>query len=208
MILSFKRWRKLEIDFYKKKEGIYDISKIPDIHYSIRYDVLHSKNFYSLNKTTCDKLLVCAGALAKFIIPAEYGLRTEDKVKIGVEIVSKLLHKIKHDLIWWSTPFINKAEQIIEDEHCFLQHRGLDINKLGDEIKSSWRHVRTRLYFTSASHLYTLFNVISLGVESSLININQKHILKQMTTMDYLSNILIRLYETLDAKPVRKLEII
>ena len=84
-----------------------------------------------------------------------------------------------------------------------MEHRGLNVAKLiGDEIKSTWRHVRTRLYFTSASHLYTLFNVISLGVESSLIHIKKKDLLKQMISMDYLSNITIRLYENLNAAPV------
>lgn len=27
-------------------------------------------------------------------------------------------------------------------------------------INSVWRHIRTRLYFTSASHLYALMNII------------------------------------------------
>jgi len=202
LILTYKRWRKLEIDLFKKKEGFYDISKIPDVHYSIRYDILHSKQFVEINKETCKELLNCVGKLAKFIIPAEFGLTPKEKVTIGLEIVSNLLHKIKHDLIWWNTPFISKAQQVIKDEQCFLEHRGLNVAKLiGDEIKSTWRHVRTRLYFTSASHLYTLFNVISLGVESSLIHIKKKDLLKQMISMDYLSNITIRLYENLNAAP-------
>lgn len=38
----FKRWRKLEKDF-KKKDGTFDISKIPDICDNIKYDILHNQ---------------------------------------------------------------------------------------------------------------------------------------------------------------------
>ncbi len=39
----FKRWKKLEKDF-KKKDGTYDISKIPDIFDNIKYDILHNNS--------------------------------------------------------------------------------------------------------------------------------------------------------------------
>ena len=95
LILTYKRWRKLEIDLFKKKEGFYDISKIPDVHYSIRYDILHSKQFVEINKETCKELLNCVGKLAKFIIPAEFGLTPKEKVTIGLEVTSWIpLHNI------------------------------------------------------------------------------------------------------------------
>jgi inositol hexakisphosphate/diphosphoinositol-pentakisphosphate kinase len=38
----FKRWRKLSVDFYNQQNNKFDISKIPDIYDSVRYDNLHN----------------------------------------------------------------------------------------------------------------------------------------------------------------------
>ena len=43
LLLMFKRWKKLERDF-KRKDGTFDISKIPDICDNIKYDILHNPN--------------------------------------------------------------------------------------------------------------------------------------------------------------------
>jgi hypothetical protein len=41
----FKRWKKIEEDFYKKNketgEEVYDISKLPEICDNIKYDITH-----------------------------------------------------------------------------------------------------------------------------------------------------------------------
>lgn len=107
-----------------------------------------------------------------------------------------------HDLVWWSSPFIKQAEQIIQDEQSFLEHKGLDPSKVGEDVKSIWRHVRTRLYFTSASHLYSLFNVIAIGLRMFHPHSENYRILQRLTSLDYLSHVMIRLYENLNAKQV------
>jgi len=125
---------------------------VPDVHYSIQYDILHGKQFSKINSEVTEELLENSYKLAKFVIPGEYGLHSNDKVAIGLEIISNLLNKIKDDLIWWNLPTVqNNAQKIIEDEQFFLEHGGLDKEKVSEEIKSTWRHVRTRLYFASAS---------------------------------------------------------
>lgn len=105
-------------------------------------------------------------------------------------------------MIWWNSPFINQAEQIIQDEQSYLEHKGLDPSKIGTDVKSIWRHVRTRLYFTSASHLYTLFNVVSTGLRSLTKQTESSKALQKFMSWDYLSHMMIRLYENLNAEPV------
>jgi inositol-hexakisphosphate/diphosphoinositol-pentakisphosphate 1-kinase len=91
---------------------------------------------------------------------------------------------------------------------------GLDETGLGNRVKSYWRHVRTRLYFTSASHMYTLLNVLKLGVDSILIDETDKEISEQLDAilrMDFMCNFVFRLFENLEVReddPCRfKLEI-
>lgn len=42
LLLMFKRWEKINKDFFSKKKGKYEISKIPDIYDCIRYDLIHN----------------------------------------------------------------------------------------------------------------------------------------------------------------------
>jgi len=199
-ILVFKRWKKLESDFYRPKAGIYDISKIPDIYYSIRYDILHSTKLLEANKEICNELLSCSQKLANFVIPGEYGLSDQERIDASLHIVTNLLKKVTHDLVWWNRPFMNQAEQVVKDEISFFEHKGLDASKVGEDVKSLWRHIRTRLYFTSASHLHSLYNVISMGLKLFYPGTDRFRTLPRLAALDYLSHIMIRLYENLNAK--------
>ena len=38
----FDRWRKLAKAFYSEKKGQFDISKVPDIYDSAKYDAIHN----------------------------------------------------------------------------------------------------------------------------------------------------------------------
>lgn len=96
----FKRWRKLEKDF-KKKDNTYDISKIPDICDNIKFDVLHNPHLMDDERK---KLFEIAQLMSQVIVPLEYGVNNEEKLKIGFQIIHHLLHKIHHDLLWWMSP--------------------------------------------------------------------------------------------------------
>ena len=67
--------------------------------------------------------------------------------------------------------------------------------------------MRTRLYFTSASHLYAFFNALLFGVDSTLLDksADQAEVLeelKKINVLNYLSYIVIRLFEDLSLPSV------
>ena len=68
-------------------------------------------------------------------------------------------------------------------------------------VKSHWRHVRSHLYFTSASHMYTLLNTLKLGVDSILIDEDDKEAkdsLDAILRLDFMSHFVFRLFENLN----------
>lgn len=44
MLMMYDRWRKLLRSFYNKKDDTFDISKVPDIYDSAKYDCIHNKH--------------------------------------------------------------------------------------------------------------------------------------------------------------------
>ena len=73
-------------------------------------------------------------------------------------------------------------------------------------VKSHWRHVRTHLYFTSASHMYTLLNTIKLASGSILVDDADSAVkvaLDKILRLDFMSHFVFRLFENfeVDADP-------
>lgn len=92
---------------------------------------------------------------------------------MGLKIITPLLNKISHDILWWKNESSQnhpsaKTKEYGEDRQW--EKSGLDEAGLDDRVRSSWRHIRTRLYFTSASHMYTLLHTLKLGVDSILLS--------------------------------------
>src|SRR5690606_7274188 len=75
------------------------------------------------------------------------------KVMIGAKISGELLNKISCDL---------KNSVETESNESETVHRLDEKHALSMGIKSSERHVRTRLYFTSESHIHSTLNVLRL----------------------------------------------
>lgn len=70
-------------------------------------------------------------------------------------------------------------------------------------VKSSWRHVRSHLYFTSASHMYTLLNTLKLGVDSLIVDESDRESrgrLDRILRMDFCSHFVFRLFENLNVE--------
>ncbi|XP_065762168.1 inositol hexakisphosphate and diphosphoinositol-pentakisphosphate kinase 1 isoform X5 [Muntiacus reevesi] len=169
--LMLQRWSKLERDF-RQKSGRYDISKIPDIYDCVKYDVQHNG---SLGLQGTAELLRLSKALADVVIPQEYGISREEKLEIAVGFCLPLLRKILLDL-----------QRTHEDEYS----RG---------VLSPGRHVRTRLYFTSESHVHSLLSVFRYGglLDETKDTQWQRALayLSAIPELNYMTQIVIMLYE-------------
>ncbi|XP_062985625.1 inositol hexakisphosphate and diphosphoinositol-pentakisphosphate kinase 2 [Elgaria multicarinata webbii] len=177
--LMLRRWSKLEKDF-KTKNGRYDISKIPDIYDCIKYDVQHN---VSLKLENTMELYRLSKALADIVIPQEYGITEAEKLEIAKGYCNPLLRKIRSDL------------QRTQDDDT--------VNKLhplySSGVMSPERHVRTRLYFTSESHVHSLLSTLRYG---SLCDASKDEQWKRamdylnvVSELNYMTQIVIMLYE-------------
>ena len=60
------------------------------------------------------------------------------------------------------------------------------------------RHVRTRLYFTSESHIVSLFNILRLGEApggGSLITPEARRAMEEAVEFNYLSHVIVKMWE-------------
>ena len=190
--IIYKRWHKLEKDILNK-DGIFESSKIPDIYDMIKYDMLHNFEFVGdFAEPLFDKIQV----LSSVVSPLEFGADPQTKIEIGVCIASPLLQKIHTDLLWWKTPNYLISHPDFEDENENWVEKGLDSSNPQIQVKSAWRHVRTRLYFTHASHMHSVLNILKFGMDTDF---EDKAKLNEINNLDYLSHITFTLHEDLNA---------
>jgi hypothetical protein len=94
-------------------------------------------------------------------MPLEYGITKDEKVNIGLKIIKPLLKKIHSDLNVILQPNKENNDKNSKSQKEDKNWSGLDTAKVNDnEIKSLKRHVKSRFYFTCASHMYALLNII------------------------------------------------
>nr|XP_048327596.1 inositol hexakisphosphate and diphosphoinositol-pentakisphosphate kinase VIP2 isoform X4 [Ziziphus jujuba var. spinosa] len=258
-LLMYARWRKLERDLYNERKERFDITQIPDVYDSCKYDLLHNAH---LNLEGLDELFKVAQLLADGVIPNEYGINPKQKLKIGSKIARRLLGKILIDLRNTREEAISVAELKSNQDHqpskltqgekedaecqpklCIknddfrkssnasdlpklhiknddmrrsstTSDKSMDQDDDDDKetkyrldpkyanVKTPERHVRTRLYFTSESHIHSLMNVLrycnldeSLQGEDSLVCDNALERLYKTKELDYMSYLVLRMFE-------------
>ncbi|XAR71222.1 Diphosphoinositol-pentakisphosphate kinase [Bertholletia excelsa] len=235
-LLMYARWRKLERDLYNERKERFDITQIPDVYDSCKYDLLHNAH---LNLQGLDELFKVAQLLADGVIPNEYGINPKHKLKIGAKIARRLLGKILIDLRNTREEAINVAElknnqdcsnemgteetghqlkpnRMNEDarQASFTSDKSMDQDDDDDKetqyrldpkyanVRTPERHVRTRLYFTSESHIHSLMNVLrycnldeSFRGEDSLVSQSALERLYKTKELDYMSYIVLRMFE-------------
>ncbi|KAI4320441.1 hypothetical protein MLD38_033922 [Melastoma candidum] len=94
-LLMFARWRKLERGLYNERKERFDMTQIPDVYDSCKYDLLHNSH---LNLDGLSELFKVARLLADGVIPNEYGINPKQKLKIGSKVARCLLGKILIDM--------------------------------------------------------------------------------------------------------------
>nr|KYP69274.1 Inositol hexakisphosphate and diphosphoinositol-pentakisphosphate kinase [Cajanus cajan] len=246
-LLMYARWKKLERDLYNERKERFDITQIPDVYDSCKYDLLHNAH---LNLEGLDELFKVAQALADGVIPNEYGINPKQKLKIGSKIARRLLGKLLIDLRNTREEAISVAELKSNQDHdsssmktekedteakSKLLNKNDEIRKSNSDIsmdqdddddketkyrldpkyanvKTPERHVRTRLYFTSESHIHSLMNVLrycnldeSLLEEESLVCYNALERLYRTKELDYMSYIVLRMFESTEPSNISNL---
>ncbi|XP_057322792.1 inositol hexakisphosphate and diphosphoinositol-pentakisphosphate kinase 2 isoform X17 [Microplitis mediator] len=181
--LMGRRWGKIEKDFCTKNKR-FDISKIPDIYDCIKYDLQH--NNHTLQFDHAEELYIYAKYLADIVIPQEYGLTVQEKLTIGQGICTPLLRKIRADL-----------QRNIEESGDETVNR---LNpRYSHGVSSPGRHVRTRLYFTSESHVHSLLTVLRYGGLLDMVKDEQwrraMEYVSMVSELNYMSQIVVMLYE-------------
>ncbi|XP_078484024.1 inositol hexakisphosphate and diphosphoinositol-pentakisphosphate kinase 2 isoform X7 [Ciona intestinalis] len=175
--VMLQRWTKLERDF-KLKDDTYDISKIPDIYDCIKYDLQHNGALM----VEYAELYKISKALADVVIPQEYGMTKSEKLEIALGFCVPLLKKIKVDL-----------QRNLEEDTYRLNPR------YSRGVLSPGRHVRTRLYFTSESHIHSLLTALQYGALCDIeIDEQWKRAMEYVdavSELNYMTQIVIMLYE-------------
>lgn len=180
-----ERWRFIYNHLYDDDKDVFDLSRIPDIHDNVRFDMLHNPHIGLTN--TLEKLYKVSKEIADCVVPQEYGTTISEKRSIGSKMCRALLEKIKCDLI------IARTDNQADMRYMINMDYGSDL-----PINTMGRRIRTRLYFTSESHLHTMLNVLRFGGmegQTCPLSVEGEHIISNTPELCYLTQIVLRLFE-------------
>mmetsp|Transcript_38277 Transcript_38277/g.114608 ORF Transcript_38277/g.114608 Transcript_38277/m.114608 type:complete len:502 (-) Transcript_38277:199-1704(-) len=190
-----ERWRLLHRRLYDEEADTFDLSRVPDVHDNVRFDMLHNPHLGLTG--TLEKLYNLAKNMADCVVPQEYGTTIAEKRSVGVKMCRALLEKIKYDLI------IARTDNEVDMRYMINMDYSADL-----AINTMGRRIRTRLYFTSESHLHTLMNVLQFASKTANCNgrapLLSKHGLdlsNRAPELCYLTQIVIRLFEDPNRPP-------
>ncbi|KJH51106.1 histidine acid phosphatase [Dictyocaulus viviparus] len=216
--LAEQRWGK-ELREFRRENKLgdveYDISKIPDIYDNIKYDMEHNPDLCINNEGEFERMYVCVKNMADIVVPQEYGIRKDNKICVAQRVCTPLLKKIRNDLhrcieCSEEDESQTRLDPRQEFESVYPSNSSMPrffINKAiffrfysraSQGIATPLRHVRTRLYFTSESHIHTLMNLIRYG---GLCSVDDKkwqramNFLSGVTEFNYMTQVVLMVYE-------------
>ena len=180
-----ERWRFIYNHLYDEDKDFFDLSRIPEIHDNVRFDMLHNPHLGLTN--TLEKLYKISKEIADCVVPQEYGTTLREKRSISSKMCRALLEKIKFDLI------IARTDNQADMRYMINMDYGSDL-----PINTMGRRIRTRLYFTSESHMHTMLNVLRFGgMEGQPCPLSKagNKIISNTPELCYLTQIVLRLFE-------------
>jgi len=188
--LMLQRWKKLDREFYDAEKDRFDLTKVPDVHDNIRYDALHNGKVIDISKIK--DLYTDAKNFADCVVTQEYGQTPEEKAVIGTKICHQLIDKIKDDILFsqqgiHAGDFRHMVDESQTDDYTFPS--------------GMYGHtVRTRLYFTSESHIHGLMNALCYAVppEDCPLSIEAQKRYHNTPELCYLTHLVIRVFEDMN----------
>ncbi|KAJ8613248.1 hypothetical protein CTAYLR_004550 [Chrysophaeum taylorii] len=188
-------WRDVRTELRKPvqpPDWRYDLSKIPEIFDKVRFDAQHNATKLDLENAypRFPDLVRHAQTLSQAVAPLEFGGAEDERRDVAWLVSRALIEKICFDL--------HTARGDANDGLHFQLDD--DPQHLADsQIKSSWRAVRSRLYFTSESHLHALLTALRVPADkrdaTSLVDEPNRRWLSDIPELSYLSHIVFRLWE-------------
>ena len=200
-LLDYERWKGHLHSFCKR--GRFNISEISDIYDSSKFDLVRKLGEDEGYTVLLKRIYELSKSMADVVVPNEYGITGEERWDIGSRICSELLKKLCRD-------FSAMRQQVEEEEEIFEGSEEGSEDEAGgggthrlaaefaEDIKTPERHVRTRIYFTSESHIHALLNVLRYGKTTPggcLIKDEGMEILGNTKEFDYLSSLVFRVFE-------------
>eukprot|EP01029_Cantina_marsupialis_P003464 TRINITY_DN133312_c1_g2_i1.p1 TRINITY_DN133312_c1_g2~~TRINITY_DN133312_c1_g2_i1.p1 ORF type:complete len:849 (+),score=150.18 TRINITY_DN133312_c1_g2_i1:60-2606(+) len=186
LFLMSERWKKLHRDFYRKSTKIFDFSKIPDVYDCIKYDLFHNREIFPENSK---ELYDAIRPMAEVIVGQEYGLSANHKLRIGSRIAFHLVNKLLIDL--------DNTQKDLYNGPSFELDTSVDLGDAPLGLSQRKSNLRTRLYFTSESHIHSLMNCIR-HCGHNLLSEEGINFMNRVSEFDYLSQIVIKMYQSTD----------
>jgi len=189
-LLVQKRWQKLEGDLWDAKKGTWNTAKVPEIYDAVKFDLIHHARLasefgplYDVAKRINDVMvpneyghdegsrikigtMVCGQLVRKLLADLRKstggaGLNDgEDLPQRKIVTAVQYLKRIFALPKWLMAPKDSAKATAAEDEFREAELAEPDPRHAVGIMCSPNRRVRTRLYFTSESHIQTLMNVL------------------------------------------------
>jgi inositol hexakisphosphate/diphosphoinositol-pentakisphosphate kinase len=230
--LMHSRWEKLYNDLWDDKKKAFDMSKIPDVYDCCKYDAIHTQRILgrgTSSGTVLQRMYATARSLAEFVCPSEYGLSRSQRLNIGCTICRNLVEKIGRDMKssvrgYLKSAIPKAAKKKTEDE---ADTTAVDVSSDSDDETSKLKlnreyleedvnegeddfvedSIKTRVYFTSESHLHTVvsalrfINVQGIAGEGGkakkskgIFDSDEQKAIDNIPEFDYLTQIVFKVY--------------